>query len=385
MKQLIKMKKIIIVNNNLEIGGIQKSLVNLLCTLQEDLDITLLLFKNVGGLVNEIPDTIKVIESNSDFKYLAISQAKCSRVKDKIKRAIYVIVTRTLGFKHAVKILCKKQKKLAEHYDVAISFQQCAKKKSFYGGTAEFVLNCVEADKKICFLHCDYINSGTSYEYNNGIYGKFDKIACVSHSVRQRFLKVLPQLEDRTVIVKNCNCIESIRAQAAMQPYEFDNNYINIVSVSRLSEEKGLERVIRGLYESGRKDIRYYILGAGPQKDSLETMVKNCGIEKQVFFLGQDINPYRYMAGADYLILPSYHEAAPMVFDEAKILRLPVLTTETTSAYEMIANEGFGIMCENSQRGITEMLSKLNKEFVMPEKEFTNEEAIGQFIELINA
>ena len=379
------MKKLIIVNNNLEIGGIQKALVNLLYTVKNEYDITLLLFKNVGGLINEIPDTIKVIESNSDFQYLAVSQAKCFRVKDKIKRAIYVIITRTLGFKHAVKILCKKQKKLAEHYDVAISFQQCAKKKSFYGGTAEFVLNCVEADKKICFLHCDYVNSDTVCKHNNNVYGKFNKIACVSDGVRQRFLSVLPQLEEKTVVVRNSNRIEYIRKQAAIQPYIYNNDYINILSVSRLSKEKGIERVLIGLKESNRADIKYYILGDGQLKEYLEKIVSELGEGSQVVFLGQDVNPYRYMAGADYLILPSYHEAAPMVFDEAKILRLPVLTTETTSAYEMIANEGFGIMCENSQQGITKMLSEINKEFSGNEnKDFTNKKAHEQFKNLID-
>ena len=49
------MKRILIVNNNMHIGGVQKALLNLLQTLHADYDITLLLFSCGGALLNEVP------------------------------------------------------------------------------------------------------------------------------------------------------------------------------------------------------------------------------------------------------------------------------------------------------------------------------------------
>ena len=49
------MKRILIVNNNMHIGGVQKALLNLLQTLHADYDITLLLFYRGGALLNEVP------------------------------------------------------------------------------------------------------------------------------------------------------------------------------------------------------------------------------------------------------------------------------------------------------------------------------------------
>lgn len=46
------MKRILIVNNNMHIGGVQKALLNLLQTLHADYDITLLLFYCGGALLN---------------------------------------------------------------------------------------------------------------------------------------------------------------------------------------------------------------------------------------------------------------------------------------------------------------------------------------------
>ena len=78
-----------------------------------------------------------------------------------------------------------------------------------------------------------------------------------------------------------------------------------------------------------------------------------------MLFYGEQSNPYRYMKNADLLVLSSYHEAAPMVIDEARCLGLPVLTTQTTSAQDMVAERGCGFVCENSKEGIAEALCRI--------------------------
>lgn len=377
------MKKIIIINNNLKIGGIQKALINLLNEVSCSYDITLLLFRKVGQYLREIPQNVKVLEVNSDFQYLAISQSECVRFKDKIKRAFYVIYTRFFGFSKTIKLLNKKQKIINDYYDVAISFQHCAAQNVFYGGTAEFVLNFINAKRKICFIHCDYLNSGTRCLYNDAIYKKFDKIACVSESVKAKFLKAIPEITVKTYVVKNFNNVESIITLSNQNAFIYEENYINLISVSRLSKEKGIERILRALKESNRKDIRVFLLGNGSECKNLTKLICDLHLNKQVFLLGEDENPYKFIKNADYLILASYHEAAPMVFDEAKILGVPILTTETTSAYEMVEKEHAGIVCENTQSAILYMFKKLTKHFSICQIKTSNESAYIQFDNLI--
>ena len=55
------MKKILIVSNNLEIGGIQKSLVNLVKEVYQEYEVTLMLLSKSGELLCEIPDEVKII------------------------------------------------------------------------------------------------------------------------------------------------------------------------------------------------------------------------------------------------------------------------------------------------------------------------------------
>jgi len=67
------------------------------------------------------------------------------------------------------------------------------------------------------------------------------------------------------------------------------------------------------------------------------------------------------MKNADLFLMTSYHEAAPMVIDEARALGLPILTTETTSAHDMVTDRHCGWVCENSQSAInTALLTALS-------------------------
>ena len=100
-------------------------------------------------------------------------------------------------------------------------------------------------------------------------------------------------------------------------------------------------------------------------------------MEKKVFLLGETLNPYPYMKGADYLLHPSIHEAAPMVFDEAKVLGLPILSTDTTSAKEMLAE--CDIVCENSVQGLQQALLHIQKAGSRGGAVLDNELQIAQF------
>ena len=78
-----------------------------------------------------------------------------------------------------------------------------------------------------------------------------------------------------------------------------------------------------------------------------------------VRFHGEQVNPYRFMPGADLFLLSSYHEAAPLVLEEAASLGLPILTVRTTSSREMVTDRACGWVCENSQRALNETLCRI--------------------------
>ena len=159
------MKRILIVNNNMHIGGVQKALLNLLQTLHADYDITLLLFYRGGALLNEVPSDVRVCAADGAFRYFGMTKNDVSTVRDRLLRTFWAGTTRVLGMPFSTRLACLLQKRI-QGFDAAISFLHSGAAHTFYGGCNAFVLNCVDAEKKITYLHCDYGQIRAASTYN---------------------------------------------------------------------------------------------------------------------------------------------------------------------------------------------------------------------------
>ena len=375
----------------MHIGGVQKSLLNLLGEIHKDYDITLLLFYKGGRLLEEIPDDIKIIEARGPFRYFGMTKHDAKSGFDKLGRMFWASVTRVFGRKFAVSLMLPFQKKLFG-FDTAVSFLHSGENHMFYGGCNEFVLKCSEAKKKNTFLHCDYKKINANSKYNTEIYNQFDKIAACSEGCRQSFLNLLPQFKDKTFTVENCHNYNEIRNSAKAENISLPSDKLNIVTVARFGKEKGVLRAIRAVSKLEKKDLlKYYIIGDGTEFEQAKALIDELKLSENVTLLGEKENPYGYIKAADLLLIPSYSEAAPMVIGEAACLGVPVLSTETSSSEEMVVATGYGFVCKNSQDGITQALEEIiNNQSLIKEKssflnsqKFSNANALKQFSELV--
>ena len=351
--------KILFVNNNMEIGGIQQALLNLLKEIHSEYEITLFLFSAHGELLKEVPKDVNIVEAGFPLRLLGVSQRYAREhfsVFRDIERGALAGICRLLGNKYVIKTLVARQK-APMGFDWAISYMQCTSMKKFYGGCNEMALKIPDA-KKGAFVHCDFCNYGGNSSYNRSVYMKFDRVAAVSMGCLRSFLTAIPQLEKKAVCVYNCHDLDTIRRIAEENTAVYDDNYFNMVTVSRLGTEKGQMRVpaiLERLNTEGLK-IKWHVVGDGANYERLMAECAERGLEKAVTLYGNQENPYKYIKNADLLIAPSYHEAAPMVYLEAACLGVPVLTTLTTSSVELVENAGIGIVCENSDSAIENTL-----------------------------
>lgn len=357
------MKKILIINNNLHIGGVQKALVSLLWNIREQYDITLLLLYEGGEQLGELPPEVKVICAQGAWRYLGMTRNDVHTLADKLGRGFFAAVSRLIGRRHAVFLMSLGQRKLCG-FDVAVSYLHNGGDKVFYGGCNDFLLKHVEAKKKVTFLHCDYIHCGADTPANRKQYARFDTIAACSQGCADAFLQACPGLGEKVQVVRNCHRFEQIREAADMDPQILKSGKHNIVTVARLGKEKGVERALLAIARLGalKSNIHYYVVGDGIQRPLLQQIMKDEGLLDTVTLCGQLDNPYGYIKAADLLLIPSYSEAAPLVISEAATLGTPVLSTQTSSAREMIERTGYGWVCENTQSGIWHALMGLLEE-----------------------
>ena len=350
------MKRIVIVNNNMKVGGVQKSLYNLLWSLEGQYDVTLCLLRATGAYLDKLPANVKVVECGGAVKYLSMSQGECRGIH-KLLRGGWAFLCRILGRDRVMKLMLLTTKKLPGEFDCGLAFLHNGTISSFYGGVQEFVLKKVNAKKKVAFLHCDYSNCGANHPRNNAILKQFDGISACSEGCREAFLSCLPELGGNCVTVPNFHRYDEIRTLS--QPAAvYEPGAVHGVCVARLAHEKGIERAVAATAAARDAgfDFRLHLVGGGGMEEKLRALVEEKRLTDRVIFHGEQANPYPYMAGADLFLLTSFHEAAPMVIDEAVCLGLPVLTVKTTSSHEMVTARQAGWVCDNDQTALNDAL-----------------------------
>lgn len=67
--------------------------------------------------------------------------------------------------------------------------------------------------------------------------------------------------------------------------------------------------------------------------------------------LGKRSNPYKYLVNSSALVLSSVREGYPVVFIEAMVLNIPIITTDVSDAKKDIENK-FGIVVTNDDNSI---------------------------------
>ncbi len=358
-------KSILFVIDNMKIGGIQKNMLNLLIELASKYNITLCVFYPVGEYMSLIPSNVKVITPNSPFRYLGMSNSEAKKHwKDFLVRTFYYIIMRIWGNKTMYRCMLKTQQCIGE-YDYAISGMQSAVAGVFYSGCNELILNKVLAKEKIAYIHCDYVLSGIDNPYNRSVYRLLDKILVPNRSNYEQLISIMPDLKERTFVVNNFCNYDEIAIKSNIAAVKYDSDRINVVTIARISHEKGIDRAIR-VFERLKNDkykFTYHIIGGGGNYKELCDYIKVHNLSEYIFLHGYDSNPYRYLKNADLFLLPSRNEAAGLVIDEARSLGVPVLSTKTVAAEETIALHSCGWVCENSEDGIYEYICDLFDDF----------------------
>jgi glycosyltransferase involved in cell wall biosynthesis len=124
------------------------------------------------------------------------------------------------------------------------------------------------------------------------------------------------------------------------QIHELANEHIperkslTLVTVSRISREKGFERMLKVAEQLKDIDYIWHIVGSGYDK-KYEESIKKQAPDNWVFH-GKLENPFPYIKNADFLLQLSDYEAFGFVLLEALVLSTTVITTNYSSASEMI-------------------------------------------------
>lgn len=362
-------KRLLFFINTLSCGGAEKVLVDLVNTLKNQYDVTVV--SVLGGTYeNSLSD---------DVKYRKIVNCKNAFLQKFFSKIIfktpYCIVNAFF---------------LRGKFDIEVAY--------LGGFSTKVIAHRRSKAKKIAFVHTDVSKSG-KYDNLYGTreealkeYNKFYTVCFVSEVAKSGFENKYGSLKN-TYVIHNVVDVDAIKLQAEKENnYDYKTQGLKMISVGRLSYEKGYDRLIKILKKLENEfDFELWILGEGAERQKLEALIEE-GQVKSVKLLGYQQNPYSFVKKADLYICSSLFEGYSTSVTEAIVLGVPVLTTDCAGMNEILKNGIYGIITENSEEGLKNGLlnvfndknyyENLKTTLQKYSREYSNEYAIKEYDKL---
>lgn len=366
------MKKILFFNLVLFAGGVEKVMKDIVENLPEDeFEVTIFTF----------------------FKEEIFEEIYSSKIRYMYEFDCDVTTINEIGFSGVYEIIDLREKEILdklnkENFDIVVAMKE--------GVSVKFVskLNC---ENKICWIHINY----KEQKYTQKIFNKkeelkcmrkFKKAVCVSKATRDIFIEEIGDSGNLCVKYNPIDNNQILEKSKEKIDFDFPKDMLNFITVGRLSEQKGYDRLIEAtnkLLDKGFK-FKLYIIGDGvtSYKRSLMNKVR---YRENIKFLGNIQNPYPYLKKADCFVCSSNWEAYGVAIQEAIILHLPIIMTNYRGAEEAFENGTAGIIVDNSEQGIYDgMLEILNnkekleeyKKYLEQDKYVTVEQRMKDILEV---
>lgn len=348
-----KTKKLLFAAHDMNLGGIETSLVNLLNYLaKKNYEITLVLENKEGIFLDTLDKKIEIIEYQpcKDENFL---KRKC---KNMVKRVRFMV-------------------KYKNRFDFSASF-------ATYSLMSSFVAR-VASKNNALWGHADYLALYKGDEekvkkfFKDVKYNQFRKIVFVSKVACHSFLQIYPQMKKRVIYCNNIINQEKIKQLALenAQIKETKKQY-TFVNIGRHDEQqKKLTRLIEAAKRLKEEELKFRILlvGEGTDSNQYKELVDKNQLEDNIVFVGQKKNPYPYIRISDCTILTSDYEGYPVVFTESMILNKPIITTDVSDAREIIDNQYGTVVTKEVEEIYKAMKQYILKKGIIPKK-FSPEE-----------
>lgn len=313
------MKKVLFTIASLYDGGAERALSNIVTHFPEDWEIDILL--NNERMI-EYPYKGNILSlSLPDFRN---RKTLFYFLKELIRRTSYL----------------RKIKK-TNHYDASVSFLDSSNIANVLSGK-RYCKTIVSMRLNMTSKKSGMMYRVSAFPLIKFVYGHADRIVTVSKEIEQD-IKERYHISDRrvTTIVNGYDVAEIINhAQSRPTTAKLPKGKKIVVTVGRLDSQKGQWHLIRSFTKVVQQEPKavLLIIGTGECKQYLRKLIQQNHMEKHIFLLGYQSNPFWYYAQAEVFVLPSMYEGFPNALAEAVCCGAPCIATDFHSgAREILA------------------------------------------------
>lgn len=121
-----------------------------------------------------------------------------------------------------------------------------------------------------------------------------------------------------------------------------------LLMVSRLVEQKGVDRAVTALPDIGSRhpDAVLVVLGEGPERRRLEALADDLGVAEALYLPGRVPDVAAWLRRAEVLVHPARWEGFGLALLEAMLASLPVVATPVSSIPELVVEGETGLLVE---------------------------------------
>jgi glycosyltransferase involved in cell wall biosynthesis len=178
-----------------------------------------------------------------------------------------------------------------------------------------------------------------------------DRVVGVGQAVRQALISNEGMPADRVEVIYNGidltafsstgSCREAVRRELGL-----GTNDLVAVQVARLDYLKDHATAIRALAHvvQRRPDAHLLLVGEGPEREAIQSWVRERGLEAHIHLLGLRSDIPRLLCAADLFLLTSISEGIPLTIIEAMAASLPVVATRVGGVPEMVEDGRTGLL-----------------------------------------
>lgn len=339
------MKKILFIINSLKCGGAERLLLDILHNFDYDkYEVSLLTFNDSCMFKDVLSAKVK--------------RLRCLGFGSRIDH-LYRKLLNIFGLLD--KYYKSKIKRITGRYDTIVSFLE-----GFPLRAHTYIIN--NAKRNITFVHTDLsVYRDSIVQFGNAknmvaAYKMMSNVIFVSEGALKGFEKVYGNILTHKQVIHNFIDIEAIMQKAKLSGTPYSGKFFNIVLLGRVTEIKGYDIIpdIASMLKSNNLPIRFTIVGDGGYMPILKQLLRESSTEDMVSLVGFQPNPYPYLKNADLFFSTSKTEGLPISFCEAMAFGVPILSTPTTGALELLA-DGTGIIVSRNVKELYDAIIEIYK------------------------
>lgn len=324
------MKRIVIFTQNLDIGGVQKSVFYLAHYLKKNFDLIVVLAE----------DNKKIKYEFNDINVLKIKTKLIDTEKPNIGDEIFAYRVSELN-----KILNQLQPDILISYEdynnlIALSTKYKCKK----------IISCrvsIQDSYKNKNIHL--LDEEFYHKHIKQYYPLADKIICVGKHIENE-------------LINNFHLSNTITIHNGIEKYQNnieDINYDNfILNIGRLHTQKGQKDLILAfdmIKDNISQDL--LIVGDGAEKKDLQNLINDLNLTGRVFLIGFD-TPYKYIKRCELFVFPSYYEGFSNTVLEVMNMKKNIVSYNYKGSDEILFLENL-VECGDIKKLSLKILSNL--------------------------